>query len=61
MDQWNVWQIQFNAFSTESAPYSMWRGLTIVVGGGTLDNTILDADAIAKLLLLIFYDQEAAV
>ncbi len=32
-----------------------------MVGGGTLDNTILDADAIAKLLLLIFYDQEAAV
>jgi hypothetical protein len=60
MDEWNARQIRFDDFSTEGAPRSMRRGPT-VAGGGTFDDTIPDADAIAESLSLIFRDREAAV
>jgi hypothetical protein len=39
----------------------MRRGLTVAVGGGTFNDTIPDADAIAESLSLIFRDREAAI
>ncbi|KAL3795602.1 hypothetical protein ACHAW5_002798 [Stephanodiscus triporus] len=60
MNEWNTRQIRFDDFSTEGTPYSIQREPT-VVGGGTFDDMIPDADSIAESLSLIFRDREGAI
>jgi hypothetical protein len=61
MDEWNTGRIRFDDFSTEGAPYTMRGDPTVTGGDKSLADPMLDVDAIAESLSLIFRDREAAI